>query len=220
LGLLAAIVVSPILIAGAVQRRDPAAVIATSIFSATMIFVYLTSTSYHALPPGRAKRLVRRFDHSAIYLLIAGTYTPFTLGALRGPWGWTLFAVVWGLALLGIFQETRSQASTLAAPHHHPHTAAENPQPSGPEPLVPEQSRKLSMVIYLAMGWLGILAVRPLWLHVPRTGFFLILAGGLAYTGGILFYIADHVRYAHFAWHLCVLAGSICHFIAVLWYSA
>ena len=161
-----------------------------SVFSATMIALYLSSTLYHALPLGRAKRLIRHFDHAAIYLLIAGTYTPFTLGPLRGPWGWTLFGLVWGLALAGLSLEVIDK----------------------------KRARSISTYVYLAMGWLAIIAVHPMWINLPRAGFFWVLAGGLAYTGGVLLYVSDHIPYAHFAWHLCVLVGSACHFVAVFGY--
>lgn len=166
-------------------------VVAVSVFSATMIALYLSSTLYHALPAGRAKQVVQHFDHAAIYLLIAGTYTPLTLGILRGPWGWTLFGLVWGVAMLGLLLEIVDK----------------------------KRARSISTYVYLAMGWLAVIAVRPLWVTLPRAGFFWVVAGGLAYTGGVAFYVSDRIRYAHFAWHLCVLAGSACYFVAVLWYS-
>lgn len=191
IGLLASIAATPILIVSAVRRDDPVGVVAVSVFSASMIFLYLASTAYHVLPAGRLKRIARRFDHAAIYLLIAGTYTPFTLGVLRGPWGWTLFGLVWGLAVIGLLQEG----------------------------IINQRVRILSVCIYLAMGWLALIAVRPMWFSIPRAGFYWVLAGGVVYTAGIIFYAANHVRYAHFAWHLCVLAGSACFFVAVLWYS-
>lgn len=191
IGLLASIAATPILIVSALRRDDPVGVVAACVFSASMIFLYLASTLYHLTPAGRLKQVARRFDHAAIYLLIAGTYTPFTLGVLRGPWGWTLFGLVWGLALIGLLQEG----------------------------IVNQRVRILSVCIYLAMGWLAIIAVRPIWLTVPRAGFYWILAGGLVYTAGVILYAANHVRYAHFAWHLCVLAGSACYFVAVLCYS-
>ncbi len=173
------------------RHGDSADVVAVSVFAATMITVYLSSTLYHALPVGQTKRVVRHFDHAAIYLLIAGSYTPFTLGVLRGPWGWTLLGVVWGLALLGLLLEGVDK----------------------------KRARTVSTYLYLAMGWLVVIAVRPLWLNLPTAGFFWLVAGGLAYTGGVAFYASDRIRYAHFAWHLCVLAGSACHIVAVLWYS-
>jgi hemolysin III len=191
LGLLAAIAATPVLIVTAVRRGDPAGVIAVSVFSATMITVYLSSALYHALPPGRAKNIVQHFDHGAIYLLIAGTYTPFTLGILCGPWGWTLLGIVWGLAFLGLLMERIDK----------------------------KRARPISTYLYLAMGWVAVIAIRPLWLNLPRAGLYWMFAGGLAYTGGVIFYAADHIPYAHFIWHLCVLAGSICFFVAVLGYT-
>ena len=191
IGLLASIAATPILIISALRRDDPVGVVAVSVFSASMILLYLASTLYHVVPEGRLKQIARRVDHAAIYLLIAGTYTPFTLGVLRGPWGWTLFGLVWGLAVIGLLQEG----------------------------IINQRVRILSVCIYLAMGWLALIAVRPLWLTMPRAGFYWILAGGVVYTAGVILYAANNVRYAHFAWHLCVLAGSACYFVAVLWYS-
>ena len=191
IGLLGAIAVTPVLIVAAVGQGGPAEVVAASIFSATMIALYLASTLYHALPPGRAKRIVRHFDHGAIYLLIAGTYTPFTLGALRGPWGWSLFGVVWGLAITGLALEMVNK----------------------------KRARAVSTYLYLAMGWLVLIAIHPLWVQLPRAGFVWMVVGGVAYTGGVALYVADRIPYAHFAWHLCVLAGSSCFFVAILRYS-
>jgi hemolysin III len=182
---------APILIVSAIRGGSPADVVAASIFSATMIALYLSSTLYHSLPAGRVKRIVRHFDHAAIYLLIAGTYTPFTLGVLRGPWGWTLFGLVWGLAIAGLCLEI-----------------ADN-----------NRARTVSTYLYLAMGWIAVIAIHPLWVNLPRAGFIWMVGGGVAYTAGVAFYVSDRIPYAHFAWHLCVLAGSACFFIAVLWYS-
>lgn len=173
------------------RHGDTADVVAVSVFSASMILLYLASTVYHAAPLGEVKRIARQFDHAAIYLLIAGTYTPFTLGVLRGAWGWTLFGLIWGLALVGLVQEN----------------------------VLNHRIRIISVCLYLAMGWLVVIAVRPLWHSLPRAGFFWILSGGLVYTFGVILYAANHVRYAHFAWHLCVLGGSACFFVAVLCYS-
>ena len=136
--------------------------------------------------PG-AKRIFQIVDHSSIFLLIAGTYTPFTLGALRGPWGWSIFGVIWGLAFLGILLKI----------------------------FVGTGYPRLSQSMYLAMGWLGLIAIRPLTLLVPPAGLAWLVAGGLAYTAGVAFYTADRVRYAHFVWHLFVLTGTACHFVAV-----
>jgi hemolysin III len=191
-GLLAAIAVVPVLIVTSVQRGGAASVVGASVFSATMVLLYLTSTLYHALPANRAKRLFQVLDHGAIYLLIAGTYTPFTLGVLSGVWGWTLFGLVWGLAVAGLLLKSIGGV-------RYP---------------------KLSVALYLAMGWLALIAVRPLWLQVPMWGLFWLLAGGVAYTLGVVFFALDHrVRYSHFIWHLFVVAGTACHVVAVLQYA-
>ncbi len=190
--LLAATVAAPVLIVGAVQRGGAAAVVGASIFAATVLLLYLTSTIYHALPRNRAKRVFQVLDHAAIFLLIAGTYTPFTLGVLAGPWGWTLFGIVWGLALAGMVLKAIGGV----------------------------RFPTLSTLLYLAMGWLALIAVKPLWLHVPAWGLFWLLAGGFAYTVGVFFFMVDgRLRYSHFIWHLFVVVGTACHFIAVLWYS-
>jgi hemolysin III len=190
--LAAALVAAPVLVLGARDHGTLAAV-GAGVFAATAVLLYLASTLYHALPPGRAKRVFRIIDHSSIFLLIAGTYTPFTFGVLRGPWGWTIFGLVWGLAALGI---TLKAVGGIRYP-------------------------TLSTVLYVGMGWLALIAIRPLWLHVPLSGWLWLLGGGLAYTAGIAFFATDHrVRYGHFVWHLFVLAGTVCHFFAVLWYAA
>jgi hemolysin III len=192
-GLLAAIAVVPVLLIGAIHRGDAAGVVGAGIFSATMVLLYLTSTLYHALPNNRAKRVFQVLDHAAIYLLIAGTYTPFTLGVLYGTWGWTLFGLVWGLALAGLLLKS---IGGIRFP-------------------------KLSVALYLAMGWLALIAIRPLWQHVAPWGLFWLFAGGLAYTLGVVFFALDHrVRYAHFVWHLFVVLGTACHVVAVSFYAA
>lgn len=191
-GLLAAVVLVPVLVIAAVQRGDAAQIVGASIFGAAMVLVYLTSTLYHALPRSRAKQVFRVLDHGAIFLLIAGTYTPFTLGVLRGPWGWTLFGLVWGLAVAGVVLKAVGGV-------RHP---------------------KASTYLYLAMGWLGLIAVKPLWLNVPTSGLLWLLAGGIAYTAGVAFYTSKQARYSHFVWHLFVIAGTACHSVAVLLYAA
>ncbi|CAP43572.1 PAQR family membrane homeostasis protein TrhA [Bordetella petrii] len=192
LGALGALLAAPLLIVGATRQGDAALIAGTAVFAASMCLLYLASALYHALPRGRAKRLFNVLDHSAIYLLIAGTYTPFTLGPLRGPWGWTLLALVWGLAALGV---TLKASRRLDRP-------------------------LLSTGLYLAMGWLVAIAVDPVLEHVPAGGLWLLLAGGLAYTAGVVFFVLDsRWRYAHFVWHLFVLAGTACHFFAALWYA-
>jgi hemolysin III len=191
-GLLAAMAASPALVLPAVRRGDAAGIAGAAAFSVSMILLYLSSTIYHALPENRAKSVFRVLDHAAIFLLIAGTYTPFTLGVLRGAWGWTILGVVWSLAVASILL-------TAVGGVRFP---------------------KLSVALYLAMGWLVIVAVKPLWLRMPLNGLLLLVAGGLAYTAGVAFYAAKRVRYGHFIWHLFVIAGTSCHFIAVLRYAA
>lgn len=190
-GLLAALSVTPLLVVHA-ARHGAAAVVGASVFAVTVILQYTTSTMYHALAQNRAKRVFRVIEHGAIYLLIAGTYTPFTLGVLRGPWGWTLLVVIWSLAAAGVALDSVSGL-------RHP---------------------ILSTSVYVAMGWFFVVAARPLWLHVPPAGLALLAAGGVAYTAGVAFYAAKRLPYAHFVWHLWVLAGTTCHTLAVLWYAA
>jgi len=158
-----------------------------------MVLMYLTSTLYHALPRNRAKQVFQILDHGAIFLLIAGTYTPFTLGVLRGMWGWTLFGLVWSLALTGIVLKIVYVA----------------------------WYQRFSTFLYLVMGWLVVIALKVLLLHVSTWGLIWLLSGGLAYTVGVVFFLVDErIRYSHFIWHLFVIAGTSCHFIAVLRYSA
>lgn len=191
-GAVAALIAVPILLVTAARRGDAANVIGAALFAGTMVLLYLASTLYHALSRTKAHRLFRLLDHGAIFLLIAGTYTPFTLGVLRGAWGWTLFGSIWGLAISGIILKTTDAG-------WHPW---------------------LSTCLYLGMGWLGLVAARPLWLHVPLSGLLWLLAGGCAYTVGVGFYSVKGVRYSHFVWHCFVLAGTSCHCLAVLWYAA
>ncbi len=191
IGFLAAVAVTPFLVVAAIPH-GAGSIVGVSIFAVTMAALYLVSPLYHALPSARAKRVFRVLDHGTIFLLIAGTYTPFTLGILRGGWGWALFGAIWGLALAGVIYKA------VAAFRY---------------PII-------STVIYVAMGWLVLIAVQPLWQRMPHQGFLWLLAGGLAYTGGVAFYAAKRVRYSHFVWHLCVLAGTTCHFFAVIWYAA
>lgn len=191
-GLLAAIVAAVVLVLTAAQQGGTARIVGASVFSAAMVLLYLTSTLYHALPRNRAKRVFQVLDHTAIFLMIAGTYTPFTLGVLRGTWGWTLFGLVWGLAIAGV---VLAAAGGVWYP-------------------------KLRTGLYLVMGWLILIAIKPLWLRVPPWGLFWLFAGGVAYTVGVVFYAAKRVRYSHFVWHLFVIAGTACHFIAVSRFAA
>lgn len=191
-GLVAALVATPFLIGHAVRHGDAGFIVGASIFAATMVLLYLASTLYHALPVGHAKRVFRVIEHSAIFLLIAGTYTPFTLGVLRGAWGWTLLALVWSLAAAGV---------TLKALNRLTH------------PI-------LTTSLYLLMGWLIVIAAHPLIERVPASGLLWLVAGGLAYTIGVVFFAFDsRLRYGHFVWHLFVMAGTACHYFAVLGYA-
>jgi hemolysin III len=193
IALLLAVAGTPILIVAAVERGSAAGVVGASIFAATMVLLYLSSTIYHLLPQNRTKQFFQILDHGAIYLLIAGTYTPFTLGVLHGAWGWTLFGLVWGLAAAGVVLKSFGGI-------RYP---------------------RLSTALYLAMGWLVIIAIKPMWQLMPAWGLGWLLAGGTAYTLGVIFFTLDErVRFAHFVWHLFVAAGTTCHFFAVLWYSA
>ena len=189
-GLAAILAAAPLLLFAA-SRGGAGAIVGASVFAGAVALLYLSSTLYHALPPGKAKRVLGVLDHGAIFLLIAGTYTPFTLGVLRGAWGWMLFGLVWGLAALGL---------TLEAVGRRPHP-------------------RLSIALYLAMGWLVLIALGPLLQHVPLPGVLLLLAGGIAYSAGVLFFAAHRLRYGHFTWHLFVLVGTTCHFFAVLGYA-
>lgn len=191
-GLLASIASIPLLVLASRGPRDAWQIVGGVIFGSTLVMLYLASTLYHALPPSRAKNALRVIDHAAIYLLIAGTYTPFMLGALRGPWGWTLLAIIWTLALAGI-------AAKVMAGFRWP---------------------ALSTILYLAMGWLILVAIRPLAANISPAGIGLLVAGGLCYTGGVIFYVMDRrIKYGHAVWHGFVTAGSACHFFAVLWHA-
>ncbi len=163
---------------------------ASAVYGATLVALYFASTLYHSTRTVAARRITRILDHIAIYLLIAGTYTPFTLIALRGPWGWTLFGVVWGLALVGVVYEI----------------------------FFCGRFKLISILVYLAMGWLVIVAIKPLVSHLPAAGVVWLAAGGVAYSLGTIFYAWKTLPHHHAIWHLFVLGGSICHFVAVMRY--
>lgn len=165
-------------------------IVSCSIYGATQIVLYTASTLYHSIQHSRAKAVLRVIDHSAIFLLIAGTYTPFTLVSLRGPWGWSLFVIVWTLAIVGILAQSR---------------------------LI-RQKAVFTVAIYVGMGWMGMVGVRPLFEALAPGGLVLLLLGGLAYTVGSIFYVWRRLPYHHAIWHLFVLAGSAFHFFAVLFY--
>jgi hemolysin III len=187
-GLLAALIGAPVLMLAAWRGGDRLFFIGAVVFAAAMLLVYLGSTLYHAWPRSAVKSVLQRIDHSAIFLLIAGTYTPLTLGPLRGVWGWTILALIWPLAILGVL--LKSFGGT-------------------------QRRTRTSMALYLGMGWLVLFALRPLSLHLPLTGLLWLVAGGLAYTGGVFFFVKKRSRYTHFIWHLFVLLGTACHFFVI-----
>jgi hemolysin III len=182
----------PILVQHAAARGGAADVVGAALFAGTGIVLYFVSTLYHALPAGAAKRWFNRLDHAAIFLFIAGSYMPFLLGVLGGGWGWSLFGVVWGVAVCGF-------AAKLFDRLKHP---------------------LASTLLYVALGWVALVAAVPLFERMSAAGLAWLVAGGLAYTAGALVFLFDSkLRYAHFAWHLLVLAGSTCHFFAALWHA-
>ncbi len=181
-----------VLVMLAARLGDPWKIVSFSVYGVILFALYTVSTLYHSTR-GKLKRVFQKLDHCSIYLLIAGTYTPFTLVALRGAWGWSLFGVIWGLAALGIAQEA----------------------------WLGKGARVLSLVIYVLMGWLSVIAVKPLIAALTPAGFAWLAAGGLFYTGGIIFYALDaKLRHGHGIWHLFVLAGSASHYLAILLYVA
>lgn len=191
-GLVASLAALPLLVLWAAQQSDALAVVGVLVFGLSLVAVYAASTMYHRVPAGPRKDLWLRLDCAAVYLLIAGTYTPFTLNALRGPWGMGLLTIVWCGALLGIYTKVRFG-------RRYP---------------------TITTFGYLALGWIAVVAMRPLVSAIGWEGFRWIAAGGIAYTVGVVFCIYNHrVRYGHCAWHLFVLAGSACHVIAVVAYG-
>lgn len=193
IGFLLAVASLPILVLFSSGHGSIANVVGACVFSVTMMLLYLASAVYHALPQGRLKGWFQRVDHAAIFLFIAGSYTPFALGPLRGAWGWSLLAAVWSIAIVGIVAKAFDRLA-------HP---------------------MWSTGLYVGMGWLVVVAIGPLVENMAAGGLVLLVAGGLAYTGGAVFYLLDsRMRFAHFVWHLFVIAGSVCHFFAALLHVA
>ena len=188
MGLVGAMIGTPILLQAAFHHGNIPFIVGTIIFATTMLLVYLTSTLYHGWPRTHTKCLLQLIDHSAIFLLIAGTYTPFALGPLRGSGGLPMLGIVWALALFGIMMK-----ATRGVLRH----------------------RRLAMGLYLGTGWLGLTFIHPLALAIPLSALLCLIAGGIAYTAGTLFFANERLRYSHFIWHLFVLAGTSCHFAAV-----
>ena len=190
LGAALSVLVLVVLVAAAAMRGTARDIVGAAIFGATLVLLYTMSTLYHALRGPRVKRVFKILDHSAIYLLIAGTYTPFCLATLRGGWGWSLLGVVWGLAALGVTFKS----------------------------MFTGRFEMLSTGVYLGMSWMVMVAAVPLWRSLPRPGLAWLLAGGACYTLGVAFYAWHRLRFHHAVWHLFVLAGSLCHVVAILGY--
>lgn len=179
-----------VLVVFSALRGDAWHVVSSAIYGTTLVALYSASTLYHSFPQPGVKRIFRIMDHSAIYLLIAGTYTPFLLVNLRGPWGWSLFGVLWGAAVAGIVFKV----------------------------FFTGRFPKISTILYVVMGWVAVVAFKPMLDNIASGGIWLIVAGGLTYTLGVVFYVMTHIKYHHAVWHLFVLGGSILHFFAVLFY--
>lgn len=192
IGLAGAFMGAAYLILHAVEQGTAAYIVGVAVFSGTSVLLYLASMLYHLSPAGRSKHMFRVIEHSAIFLLIAGTYTPFTLGVLHGAWGWTLFGIIWGLAVVGVVLKVIYQAT---------------------RPW-------LFTILYLLMGWVIVIAAEPMLARIPTAGLLWLVAGGLAYTVGVIFFAADsRLNYGHLIWHLFVMAGTTCHYFAILWYA-
>ena len=190
LGAVLAIAGLTVLVAYATLYGDSRHIVGSAIFGSTLVLMYTASTLYHSIPLPRARKVLRIIDHTMIFFLIAGSYTPFTLVTLNGRWGWILFGITWGLALAGVVFKVFTAG----------------------------RFRKLSLAIYLGMGWCAIVAIRPLIETLATGGLVLLVIGGLCYTGGVVFYVRERLRYHHAIWHVFVLAGSAFHYFAVLFY--
>ncbi len=179
-----------VLVSFASLNGDAWHIVSCSIYGATLIILYSASSLYHGISHPKAKALLQQFDHAAIYLLIAGTYTPFLLVSLRGVWGWSLFGVIWSIAIVGMIFEF----------------------------VDAKRFKKLSLWLYLGLGWIVVLAIKPMLAQVEMGGLVLLLLGGLSYSLGVIFYVREQMAYHHAIWHLFVLAGSVFHFFSVLFY--
>jgi len=189
--LIAAIIAMPFLAAKSIQTENNLIIMATIIFAVTVILVYFISTLYHAMPRNKNKERMRIVDHGAIYLLIAGTYTPFALNVIKGNWGWFLFTAEWSIVIVGIALLYYTGL----------------------------KYRRLSLFFYLIMGWLVVVAIKPLWINLPAWGLALVFTGGMSYTLGVSFYRVSHLNFRHFIWHLFVMFGTACHIVAVYLYA-
>ncbi len=192
-GVIAAIVGVSLLIGIAVEKADVWKIVGFSIYGASLILLYSVSTIYHSIKHNKAKSIFRLLDYISIYLLIAGSYTPFALVTLRGPWGWTLFGIIWALAIIGIFQEV----------------------------LIGKKTRRYSLILYVVMGWLIVIAIKPLIASLSPDGMWWLSAGGFSYTFGVIFFLMDEkFKHFHGIWHIFVMAGSFCQFICLYNYVA
>ena len=189
-GFMMAVAMLSVLVVFSALRGTVWHVVSCSVYGATLVLLYAASTLYHSLPWPRVKAVLKVIDHAAIYLLIAGTYTPFLLGPMRGRWGWSLFGVIWGLALAGIAFKI----------------------------LFTGRFKLVSTLIYVGMGWIAVIAIQPLWRTVSAGGLAWLLAGGVLYTGGTVFYLQRRIPFNHAIWHAFVLAGSLCHFVSVMFF--
>lgn len=189
-GFLLALAALAVMVVFAAMRGTVWHIVACSVYGSTLVMLFASSTLYHSLPWPRTKAVLKIIDHSAIYLLIAGTYTPFLLISMRGPWGWSLFGIIWGLALVGVVFKV----------------------------FFAGRFKLFSTLVYIGMGWMAVVAIRPLYLGLPRGGLLWLVAGGVLYTAGTIFYLRRRIPFNHAIWHTFVLAGSLCHFLSVMLY--
>ena len=190
IGAVLSVVALVALVVYSAEGADPYRIVGVSIFGATMLLMYCASTLYHAFPHPNIKHVMRICDHCSIYLLIAGTYTPICLVSMRGPWGWTMLAILWGIALFGCIFKL----------------------------FFVGRCEKFSVGLYVAMGWMAVIAIKPTLEMVPGPAMIMMALGGLTYTSGVIFYLWDRLPYNHAIWHLFVLGGSTMHFLAIFWW--